>query len=84
MKVTVGNWICSISRITSFFAAILVVAIHANSLHWAESPSSWNITIHKCLCQGLNVWAVPFFFALSGFWFALGDYANGGGGIVCF
>jgi len=63
-------------RIASFFAAVLVVAIHANTIGCIAEPAKWNVRWHWCLCSCLNRWAVPFFFTLSGFWFVFGRYVQ--------
>lgn len=66
-------------RIMSFAAAILVVAIHSNSLSAIDSPAQWNVNFHYWLCVAPNQWVVPYFFVVSGFWFALGKYSRRGG-----
>lgn len=55
-------------RIISFIAAICVVMIHANV------DGKWNF-----MCGTLTGWAVPFFFACSGFFFGIGDFVREGG-----
>lgn len=67
-KVYLKPEISAALRIISFVAAVCVVMIHANS------DGKWDF-----ICHTLTSWAVPFFFACSGFFFGIGDYVRGGG-----
>ena len=64
-------------RILAFFAAVAVVAIHSDCTWTMDAPAAWNLFIQKLYCQRLTRWAVPFFFLLSGVWFARGTYVKG-------
>lgn len=67
--------------VLSFLAMIGVVMIHSNTLGTMSVAAGWNIVIQKILTRTFTAWAVPFFFVVSGFWFARGRYIqeNGGG-----
>ena len=67
-------------RILAFLAAIAVVAIHSDCTMVLTAPAAWNVFAEKLYCQRLTKWAVPFFFLLSGVWFARGAYARGDDG----
>ena len=74
------NYLSRKCRVLSFLAAIAVVAIHSDCTFVMDSPASWNLFIQKLFCQRLTKWAVPFFFLLSGMWFARGAYVKGHSG----
>ena len=64
-------------RILAFFAAVAVVAIHSDCTLVMSNPAAWDMFVQKLYCQRLVKWAVPFFFMLSGFWFARSAYMKG-------
>ena len=66
--------------VLSFLAMVSVVYIHHNAIGTFE-PAQWNAIIQGLLTRGISDWAVPFFFMVSGFWFARSSYVqeNGGG-----
>lgn len=66
-------------RVLSFIAAIMVVLIHGSAAS-AGGVSAWNACVHNFATQQLTCVAVPFFFVMSGFWFARGAYMQGNGG----
>lgn len=69
-KMKLRQSVSDILRVTSFVAALCVVAIHSNV------DGCWNF-----VCRTLTSWAVPYFFMVSGFFFAIGSYScNRGGG----
>lgn len=63
-------------RFLSLMAMITVVFIHSNTIGTFPEASSWNMFMQNLLTRQMSSWAVPFFFCLSGYWFARG----GGGG----
>lgn len=69
------------AKVLSFVAAIMVVLIHGSAAS-AGGVSAWNVCLHNFFSQQITCVAVPFFFVMSGFWFARGRYVqeNGGGG----
>lgn len=52
-------------RVLSFVAALFVVAIHSNSIHYAVNPAGWSVSFHRLFCNVLSSWAVPYFFFLG-------------------
>ncbi len=62
--------------VLSFLAMIGVVYIHHNAVGTVE-PAAWNVVAQGFLTRGLTDWAVPFFFVVSGFWFARGAFMQG-------
>lgn len=67
-------------RILAFCAAVAVVAIHSDCTLVMSNPAAWDVFVQKLYCQRLVKWAVPFFFMLSGLWFARGAYMKGKSG----
>ncbi len=67
-------------RILAFCAAVAVVAIHSDCTMVMNNPVAWDVFVQKLYCQRLVKWAVPFFFMLSGLWFARGAYMKGQSG----
>lgn len=65
--------------VLSFLAMIGVVMIHSNTLGTMLNAAGWNIVIQKILTRTFTAWAVPFFFVVSGFWFARGRYIQENG-----
>ena len=49
---------------------VCVVMIHSHSIGTYESPASWCVFLQMLLMRTTTNWAVPFFFAVSGFFFA--------------
>lgn len=60
-------------KVLPFWAMISVLFIHSNTLG-AFEVASWNVFLQRLLTRSLSSWAVPFFFMVSGFWFANGNY----------
>ena len=54
--------------VLSVWAMISVLVIHSKAL--SSSSADWNIFIQWFFTRALAKWSVPFFFAVSGFWFA--------------
>lgn len=67
-------------RVLALLAAVAVVAIHSDCTPVLAAPATWNVFVESLYCQRLTKWAVPFFFLLSGVWFARGAYARGDAG----
>lgn len=65
-------------RVLSFVAALFVVAIHSNSIHYAVNPAGWSVSFHRLFCNVLSSWAVPYFFFASGFFFSLSGFVRDG------
>lgn len=61
--------------VLSFLAMVSVVYIHHNAVGTFE-PARWNAIIQGFLTRGISDWAVPFFFMVSGFWFARSRYVE--------
>ena len=61
--------------VLSFLAMIGVIYIHHNAVE--EGAATWNAVAQGFLACGLTAWAVPFFFVVSGFWFARGAFMQG-------
>lgn len=61
-------------KVLSFWAMISVLFIHSNTLGAFPEAASWNVFLQRFLTRALSSWAVPFFFIVSGFWFANGKY----------
>ena len=57
----------------SFVCACLVVLLHVNAT-LVSSPAKWNVVLHDFFCVQMCYFAVPFFFVVSGFFFARGQY----------
>ena len=53
--------------VLSFVAMVSVVIIHSRAL--SGTPASWNVFLQWFITRGLAKWSVPFFFAVSGYWF---------------
>lgn len=60
----------------SFGAMVSVLFIHSNTLGIFPEAAEWNVFLQRLLTRTLTSWAVPFFFMVSGFWFATGSYEN--------
>ena len=61
--------------VLSFLAMVSVVYIHHNGVGTFER-ARWNAIIQGFLTRGISDWAVPFFFMVSGFWFARSRYVE--------
>lgn len=72
--------------VLSFLAMISVVYIHHKAVGNAPHVAAWNAVAQRFCTRALTDWAVPFFFVVSGFWFARSAYVvaatPGGGGIL--
>lgn len=70
----------------SFVAMVAVVVIHCNTIGTLPEPSRWNLFFQTVFSRMGTAWAVPFFFAVSGFWAnrSLRDRISVGGGKVLF
>ena len=58
-------------RNLSLLAIVCVVLIHSNSIFATGEPVSVAARLADWFFYRLSAWAVPFFFMMSGFWFAL-------------
>lgn len=61
----------------SVFAMASVVILHSTACLTVEKPAAWNVFVQYLVTRSFTYWAVPFFFAMSGFWFARGRYMQG-------
>ena len=61
----------------SIVAMTSVVILHSTACFTVEKPAAWNVLVQYLVTQSFTYWAVPFFFAMSGFWFARGGYMQG-------
>ena len=64
-------------RNISIAAIVCVVAIHSNSLVTESNSPRWMWILCDILFRKLTCWAVPFFFAASGYWFGVKDCSTG-------
>lgn len=71
-------------RWLSLFAMASVVMIHSITTLTCKHPAVWNVFVQHLFLRSFTYWAVPFFFACSGFWFAKGSYVQGQQGIGSF
>lgn len=58
----------------SLAAMVSVVMIHSIAILTTKDPARWNVFVQHLIFRSFTYWAVPFFFACSGFWFARGKY----------
>lgn len=65
--------------VLSFCAMLSVVLIHSTSCLTVEHPARWNLFCQYLITRSFTYWAVPFFFLMSGYWFAKSDYISRGG-----
>lgn len=54
-------------HVLSFWAMLSVIVIHSKAL--SGNPATWDIFVQWLFTRALAKWAVPFFFATTGFWF---------------
>lgn len=54
----------------SFIAFIMVVMIHSQALVLINKVSTFHLSLQHILFQNLTAWAVPWFFAIAGFFFS--------------
>ena len=54
----------------SFVAMVCVVMIHSHAIGTHENPKPWCVFVQALLMRTATDWAVPFFFVVSGFFFA--------------
>ena len=54
----------------SFVAMVCVVMIHSHAIGTYENPKPWCVFVQALLMRTATDWAVPFFFVVSGFFFA--------------
>ena len=64
-------------RNLSVIAIACVVAIHSNSLVAESNSPRWMQVLCDVLFGKLTCWAVPFFFAASGYWFGAKECVEG-------
>lgn len=57
-------------KVLSFVAMVCVVMIHSHAIGTYEQPSAWCVFVQTLLMRTATNWAVPFFFVVSGFFFA--------------
>lgn len=68
----------------SVMAMASVVILHSTACLTVEKPAAWNVFVQYLVTRSFTYWAVPFFFAMSGFWFARGGYMQGKEALTCF
>lgn len=56
-------------RYLSVFAMVSVLLIHANNIALVKNPKLWFVVFSDWFFTGIQMWAVPFFFMVSGFLF---------------
>ena len=56
--------------VLSFVAMVCVVMIHSHATGTIEHPAAWCVFMQTLLMRMATNWAVPFFFVVSGFFFA--------------
>ncbi len=61
----------------SVVAMTSVVILHSTACLTVEKPEAGNVLVQYLVTRSFTYWAVPFFFAMSGFWFARGGYMQG-------
>ena len=61
-------------KVLSFLAMVTVVMIHSHALGTFENAVPWCLFVQKFLFRTITSWAVPFFFVISGYFFARGAY----------
>lgn len=61
-------------RVLSLFAAFAIVFIHSGCLAGLEHQSVWCQQLVDICTQKMTCWAVPLFFCMAGYWFAVGRY----------
>lgn len=73
---------CLSRKITvlSIIAMIAVIFIHSTAYFTMANPAKWNVFAETIVTRSFSRWAVPFFFAVSGFWFGRGKFIQGGEG----
>lgn len=57
-------------------ATISVVYIHSTAYLTMQNPARWNVFVETLITRSFTRWAVPFFFAASGFWFGRSEYVS--------
>jgi surface polysaccharide O-acyltransferase-like enzyme len=62
--------------VLSFIAMICVVMIHSHAIGTIENPASWCVFIQSLFMRTATNWAVPFFFIVSGYFFASRNLNN--------
>jgi surface polysaccharide O-acyltransferase-like enzyme len=62
--------------VLSFIAMISVVMIHSHAIGAIENPASWCVFIQSFFMRTATNWAVPFFFIVSGYFFASRNINN--------
>ena len=70
--------------VISLVAMMSVVAIHSHAIGTMENPERWLEVTQTLLFRAMTSWAVPFFFVVSGYFFARGTYCKRGGGYIPF
>ena len=68
----------------SFVAMVCVVMIHSHAIGTFEHPAAWCVFLQTLLMRTATNWAVPFFFVVSGFFFATNNLQKSsiGGGVL--
>ena len=78
----IDNTVSRKIKVLSSVAMVAVVMIHSHALGTFERPAPWCLFLQTFLFRAITSWAVPFFFVVSGYFFAKCAYfAQGGGGV---
>lgn len=81
----IDNTVSRKIKVLSSVAMVAVVMIHSHALGTFERPAPWCLFLQTFLFRAITSWAVPFFFVVSGYFFAKCAYfAQGGGGYGLF
>lgn len=68
----ISDYLSQKIKLLSIFAMISVIFIHVNNLSLVNNPKPWFVFFSDWFFTGLQMWAVPFFFLVSGFFFDRG------------
>ncbi len=79
----VDNSLSKKITVLSFVAMMAVVMIHSHALGTIENPASWCVFLQTFFFRAITAWAVPFFFVVSGYFFAKSTYFRQTGGGCC-
>lgn len=66
--------------VLSVWAMLSVIFIHSTAYFTMSDPAQWNVFAETLITRSFTRWAVPFFFAVSGFWFGRGAFITGRSG----
>jgi len=70
LRMGIDKYFSEKCKTLSLLAMVSVVYIHSNTLGTLHEASRWNVVLQRLITCQLPSFAVPFFFCLSGYWFA--------------